>query len=199
VQAHLRTRQLADTAGRFIQVGALADEIPQVAEFAIPISGLYMLAAPSTPKEARNDIIERAEAGESVAVSDIKQTIETAKRKRKTAKQAAELKRMAELPEPEQREAAIAEPASFRTPWQAHGQAPPDNRDDPEVEQAAIEVATALISRAPDLAQKLTDFTDDHWWPFVEALRKQIKSTKVALTSTDDGLDISDDLRRSAS
>jgi Protein of unknown function (DUF3102) len=78
-----------DTAERFIQVSALANEIPQVAEFAIPISGLYLLAAPSTPPEARDAIIERAEAGESVPVAEVKQAIETAKDRKQPARKPA--------------------------------------------------------------------------------------------------------------
>ena len=65
----------ADTAERFIQVHALSDQIPQLAEFNLPISGLYLLAAPSTPDEARVAIIERAKAGEAVSTKTIKNTI----------------------------------------------------------------------------------------------------------------------------
>jgi Protein of unknown function (DUF3102) len=68
-----------DTAERFIQVHALADQIPQLAEFNLPMSGLYLLAAASTPTEARDEIIERAQVGEPVSVVTIKQTIDTTK------------------------------------------------------------------------------------------------------------------------
>ena len=40
---------------------------------------LYLLAAPSTPEEARAEIIERAQAGESVSVAEVKRTIDAAK------------------------------------------------------------------------------------------------------------------------
>ena len=43
----------ADTAERFIRLNKLADQIPQIAEYDIPVSGLYQLAAPSTPESAR--------------------------------------------------------------------------------------------------------------------------------------------------
>jgi Protein of unknown function (DUF3102) len=71
----------ADTAERFIQVSTPSNQIPQLAEFDLPLSGLYLLAASSTPEEARNEIIKRAEAGEPVAVSDVKETVGSAKRK----------------------------------------------------------------------------------------------------------------------
>jgi Protein of unknown function (DUF3102) len=45
----------------------------------LPISSLYLLAAPSTPEAARTEIIARAEAGEAIKIADVKQTIETAK------------------------------------------------------------------------------------------------------------------------
>jgi hypothetical protein len=46
----------------------------------LPFKCLYMLAAPSTPEEARETIIERAQAGEPVSIADVKQTIETVRR-----------------------------------------------------------------------------------------------------------------------
>jgi hypothetical protein len=53
-----------DTAERYMALHRLNGQIPQVAEFQIPISGLYLLAAPSTSEEARIEAIERAENGE---------------------------------------------------------------------------------------------------------------------------------------
>ena len=71
---------MRDTAERFIQVHALSGQIPQLAEFALPISGLYLLAAPSVPPEARAAIIERAQDGEPISVTDVRQTIDRARR-----------------------------------------------------------------------------------------------------------------------
>jgi gas vesicle protein len=51
----------------------------------LPVSALYLLAAPSTSKEARDKIIERARAGESLPVAEVKRTIEHAKGRRKAA------------------------------------------------------------------------------------------------------------------
>jgi len=65
-------RWSADTAERFIQVSALSDQIPQIAEFHIPLSAMYLLAAPSTPPEARAEIIERAEGGEQISVQSVR-------------------------------------------------------------------------------------------------------------------------------
>ena len=45
-------------------------EISKSAKFAdldIPVSGLYLLAAPSTPDEVRSDAIDRAANGETLA------------------------------------------------------------------------------------------------------------------------------------
>jgi hypothetical protein len=35
----------------------------------LPVSGLYLLAAPSTPAKARDEIIERAAGGEKVTTA----------------------------------------------------------------------------------------------------------------------------------
>lgn len=56
-----------DTATRFMNVAARFSNIPQIAEFAP--SALYLLAAPSTPDEVREEALERAEAGERITYS----------------------------------------------------------------------------------------------------------------------------------
>src|SRR5262249_30410741 len=63
------------TARNFMQVYELADKSPNFGDLNLPVSALYMLAAPSTPPEARAEIIERVEAGEKVTVADVKTAI----------------------------------------------------------------------------------------------------------------------------
>ena len=55
----------ADTAGRFMGVAKQFGSFPQIAESFAP-SALYLLAAPSTPDEARAEAIARAEEGETI-------------------------------------------------------------------------------------------------------------------------------------
>ena len=64
-----------DTAERFIALHALQRQIPQVAEFNLPISGLYLLARRSTPPEAVQAVVAMAQAGEPVTVTDVKAAI----------------------------------------------------------------------------------------------------------------------------
>ena len=66
------------TATRFINVYEMSKST-KLLDLELPISGLYLLAAPSTPKEARDQIIERAQAGETVPVAEVKRTIERTK------------------------------------------------------------------------------------------------------------------------
>jgi hypothetical protein len=80
-----------DTAERFIQIAAFSNQIPQVAEFNLPISGLYLLAAPSTPKEAVDEIVERAQRGEPVPVAEVKRVVDTAKGKQPAKKSRREV------------------------------------------------------------------------------------------------------------
>jgi hypothetical protein len=86
VQAHLRAWQWLPwldrkfkwtemTATRFINVYEMSKS-NNLLDLELPISGLYLLAAPSTSKEARDEIIDRAQAGETIPVAEIKQTIE---------------------------------------------------------------------------------------------------------------------------
>jgi hypothetical protein len=76
------------TAQRFMRVHALAQSksgnLPD-----LPVSAIYLLAAPSTPQAARSEIIERAKTGTPVLVAEVKAIIDTAKGSRRLAKKKA--------------------------------------------------------------------------------------------------------------
>jgi hypothetical protein len=68
------------TAGNFIHVYEAAERrSANFANLGIPVSGLYMLASPSTPEKARDEIIKRAETGEKLSLAGVKRVIEDAK------------------------------------------------------------------------------------------------------------------------
>jgi hypothetical protein len=46
----------------------------------LPLSGLYVLAAPNTPEEARQEIAEHVKAGEKPTVAEIRETVRKAKK-----------------------------------------------------------------------------------------------------------------------
>jgi hypothetical protein len=50
------------------------------ADLNLPVSSVYVLAAPSTPEAARTEILERVAAGEQVSSPEVKETIAEAKR-----------------------------------------------------------------------------------------------------------------------
>lgn len=66
------------TARRFMGVYELAGKSGNLPDLDIPVSGLYLLAAPSTPDEARTEVIQRAEAGESLTQAQIKEIVDKA-------------------------------------------------------------------------------------------------------------------------
>jgi hypothetical protein len=68
-------------ARRFIHVFEHKSELNKLLNSDFPVSALYLLAAPSTPSEARDAIIERAQAGETVPVAEAKRIIKNAKSK----------------------------------------------------------------------------------------------------------------------
>jgi hypothetical protein len=77
------------TAQRFMQVYELGKSTNLV-DLEIPVSGLYLLAAPSTPSEARDEIIDRAEGVEKVSFAEAKAVVTRAKaaiKSRKPARQ----------------------------------------------------------------------------------------------------------------
>jgi hypothetical protein len=70
------------TAERFIQVHEnVGAKIVNLTNIDLPVSGLYLLAAPSTPDEVREAVIERAEAGGHLTLDDVKRMIEEARDK----------------------------------------------------------------------------------------------------------------------
>jgi hypothetical protein len=77
----------ADTAERFIRVHKFIDGLSDsesVRNLVLPLSSVYLLAAPSTPQESRDKIIERAKTGEAVPAAEVKRVI--AKGRRQPAK-----------------------------------------------------------------------------------------------------------------
>src|SRR5262245_18194435 len=72
------------TAERFMSVHALAGKFDNLSNLDVPVSGLYLLAEPSTPEQARDEIIERVKTGEALTQSQIKETIEEARAGRRT-------------------------------------------------------------------------------------------------------------------
>jgi hypothetical protein len=53
------------------------------------------------------------------------------------------------------------------------------NESETERERAATAVAHRLIEHAREIAREIHEFTDDQWWPFVEALRREFRSNKT--------------------
>ena len=63
------------TATRYINVYELSKS-NNLLDLDVPLSGLYLLAAPSTPEEARDEIVTRAKAGERISVTETKRVVE---------------------------------------------------------------------------------------------------------------------------
>ena len=67
------------TARNFMHVYKLSLNNGNVSDLKLPMRELYLLAAPSTPEEAREEIIQRAEAGEQVSGAEVREVIARAK------------------------------------------------------------------------------------------------------------------------
>jgi hypothetical protein len=67
-----------DTALRYMQVYQLSIS-RNLRDFNLPISGLYLLAKPSTPDAVRDDVLERASAGQPLPVAKIRGLIDQAR------------------------------------------------------------------------------------------------------------------------
>jgi hypothetical protein len=62
------------TAQNFMRVYEMS-ESANFADLSIPVSSLYLLAAPSTPEPARAEVLERAEAGEQLSHQGVKKIV----------------------------------------------------------------------------------------------------------------------------
>jgi DUF3102 family protein len=69
------------TAENFINVHKLAAKSENFSDLSLPVSGLYMLAAPGTPEEVREAVMERAQSGERLSVKDVRKQIDEAREK----------------------------------------------------------------------------------------------------------------------
>jgi hypothetical protein len=69
-----------DTALRFMQVHELGKS-RNLRDLTLPVSSLYLLAAPSTPDDARDAVLDLAADGQKLTHAEIKQTISDAKAK----------------------------------------------------------------------------------------------------------------------
>jgi hypothetical protein len=68
------------TARNFISVYELSESKSEnFSDLNLPVSGLYLLAAPTTPEQARTEIIERAKSGEAISTAEIKDVVENAR------------------------------------------------------------------------------------------------------------------------
>jgi hypothetical protein len=83
------------TARRFMTVYDFAGKYGKLQDLNLPVSGLYALAAPSTPEEVRHAVIDRAASGETLTHAQVKAMIEDA-RKKQDAEHKGELERKAE-------------------------------------------------------------------------------------------------------
>jgi hypothetical protein len=68
------------TALNFVRVYELAGKSEKFSDLNIPVSALYLLAAPSTPAEVQEEIIGQAEGGKVIQLAEVKKAIKVKKR-----------------------------------------------------------------------------------------------------------------------
>jgi hypothetical protein len=123
------------TALNFMRVYELSLKSENFSNLDLPISGLYLLAAPSTPAETRDAIIDRAAKGEKLTHEQIKDTIQEARKPAMSA-WGRRIKQEAET---------VAEEGRARKLEQGGAHAVAELAD-PAVEIATTEAATAVTT-----------------------------------------------------
>jgi hypothetical protein len=78
-----------DVAEKFMRVAKSPFSIP-ARNFELPLDGLYLLTAPTTPEEVRTEILDRAEAGEKITVKSVRKARARATGNDQLAEQRAE-------------------------------------------------------------------------------------------------------------
>ena len=77
------------TANNFMQVAIKSVKFTDLADLNVPISALYLLAAPNTPDEAIAAVAEQVKSGETMSLADVKNEIDFAKSRTRPWGQAA--------------------------------------------------------------------------------------------------------------
>jgi Protein of unknown function (DUF3102) len=111
------------TARNYMQVHDWALKSPTVGDLDIQMRGLYLLAAPSTPDEARAEVIARAESGEALSLADVARAVDEVRNKQEMTTGTGAHKPRKEL----ERSAADIK-AADRAEARASNFAPPDTR-----------------------------------------------------------------------
>jgi hypothetical protein len=153
----------------------------------------YLLAAPGTPKEARAEVIERAEAGEAVPVAEVKRVVDTAKGKQPSSKTGKAKPRASPQPEAkaarqiEQKPKAANNTASLIAELvDAHGEGM-----EMFVRQCVVEYTKEVVRACSEAPFRAT------WIEYARlALTKFGIAEAAPPPPADDGLDIPECLRR---
>jgi hypothetical protein len=74
------SRQTADNLMNLYEMAANCQRVGNLS-LNLPLRSLYLLAQPSTPEEAREEIIDRVESGEELSHTEVKETVTEAKLK----------------------------------------------------------------------------------------------------------------------
>jgi Protein of unknown function (DUF3102) len=163
-----------DTAQRFMQVYTFAGQIPQIAEYDIPVSGLYLLAAPSTPDVVRQEVIARAEAGEKLSVADVRAAVEPTKKpsRKATSKPSSTAKK----PEPKSKPADdVAGGAGQDEPPDEAAQTAETPATVPERVDARATHILAAVARLIELTGGLSPARMLEAWPQFPATPQEIE------------------------
>ncbi len=82
----------------------------------LDVSSLYLISAPQTPPEARDEVLNRAEAGEAMPPAKVNGIVQTAKAKHQPREQ-----RRAPSEPPARSKLAKPEPVGYENPWSSWG------------------------------------------------------------------------------
>jgi Protein of unknown function (DUF3102) len=66
------------TALHFMRIDGVVAKSKKFLDLDIPVSGLYLLAAPSTAEEARTEVLSRSEDGEKLSLADVQRIVDEA-------------------------------------------------------------------------------------------------------------------------
>jgi DUF3102 family protein len=137
-----------DTARNFMRVYDLS-KTERVRDLNLPLRALYLIAAPSTPEAAREEVIDRAQTGEKVSVGETKHIIEQHKASPEPSAPASDNAADADA-EPENAADERSEPENIDEPVADNHDGLPEEEcvEDTEWQRAVLSAAEEAIDLA---------------------------------------------------
>jgi hypothetical protein len=146
------------TAQNFVRVFELQQtKSANFADLSVPLSALYLLAAPSTSEEACDEILQRAQAGERLSFRDVQEKVRAPMVLRVATEENPTTPLTVSITSITHSPTSLAVPVNRQTPQNV-------------VVELVLALALHLHERPRDAAAVISSIGDDRWERFAKAV-----------------------------